>query len=50
MQAELVIAVIEALEAESIPYFLAGSIASMVYGIPLPNWQSGAICSLRAHP
>ena len=34
MQAELVIAVIEALEAESIPYFLAGSIASMVYGIP----------------
>lgn len=34
MQAGLVIAVIEALEAESIPYFLAGSIASMVYGIP----------------
>lgn len=34
MQAELVIAVIEALESERIPYFLAGSIASMVYGIP----------------
>ncbi len=34
MQAGLVITVIEALEAESIPYFLAGSIAAMVYGIP----------------
>jgi len=34
VQSELVIAVIEALEAESIPYFLAGSFASMVYGIP----------------
>jgi hypothetical protein len=34
MQADLVIAVIEALEAERLPYFLTGSAASMVYGIP----------------
>ena len=31
MQSELVITVIEALEAERLPYFLAGSIASMVH-------------------
>jgi hypothetical protein len=34
MQSALVIAIIDALEAESVPYMLAGSMASMVYGMP----------------
>lgn len=34
MGKDLVIAVIKALEAENVPYMLAGSFASMVYGIP----------------
>jgi hypothetical protein len=34
MESQLIITVIDALDAESIPYMLAGSIASMVYGIP----------------
>lgn len=34
MEKDLVIAIIEALEAEHVPYMLAGSFASMVYGIP----------------
>jgi hypothetical protein len=34
MEKDLVIASIEALEVEQVPYMLAGSFASMVYGIP----------------
>jgi hypothetical protein len=34
MSNQLVISIIEALEAEDVPYMLAGSFASMVYGIP----------------
>lgn len=34
MEKQLVIAIIEALEAEQVPHMLAGSFASMVYGIP----------------
>lgn len=34
MNPNLVITIIEALEAEKVPYMLAGSFASMVYGIP----------------
>lgn len=34
MEKQLVISLIEALEAEGVPHMLAGSFASMVYGIP----------------
>jgi hypothetical protein len=34
MEKQLVITIIEALEAEHVPHMLAGSFASMVYGIP----------------
>lgn len=34
MEKQLVITIIEALEAEQVPHMLAGSFASMVYGIP----------------
>lgn len=34
MEKQLVITLIEALEAEAVPHMLAGSFASMVYGIP----------------
>lgn len=34
MEKELVIAIVETLEAEQVPHMLAGSFASMVYGIP----------------
>jgi hypothetical protein len=48
MQKELAIAVIEALEAEGIPYLLAGSITSMVYGIPRATKDVGFVVELNA--
>ena len=46
----LVIAIIEALEAEQIPHMLAGSFASMVYGIPRSTKDVDFVIELAQTP
>lgn len=48
MSNEIVLAVVEALEAAQVPYLLAGSYAANVYGIPRATKDADFVVQLRA--
>lgn len=50
MEKQLVITLIEGLDAEGIPYMLAGSFASMVYGIPRSTMDVDFVVELSEPP